>query len=233
MKHIGPFGVGRLMRASICGLLAATVIPGATAAGRIVGGVMTSPPVPSVNVAVPAVRTVSASGHVASPVGVTSTKSQRGKATPSKRAPKRPARSATASRALQSVIVDTTKGVFFTAFSPCTGEDMVGVANLHDVIVLNDNGTMHMTETIQGIKAVGVITNLTYTGSEELLVTNQTFPQPNAVFGADETIKLIRSGDVAGPLGSPDDFYMTFHVHTTANANGEVSSNFVKPIECR
>src|SRR5436190_2035480 len=69
--------------------------------------------------------------------------------------------------ALQGATVDTTKDVFFTAPSPCTGEEMAGVANLHDVIAVNPDGTIHFTETIQGIKAVGLVTQLSYVGSEE------------------------------------------------------------------
>jgi hypothetical protein len=66
MKSICPFGVGRLMRAVICGLLAAIVIPAAASAdGGIVGGVtVTTPstptPAPTVTVAAstPSVPTV-------------------------------------------------------------------------------------------------------------------------------------------------------------------------------
>jgi hypothetical protein len=73
MKRNSPFGVGRLMRAAICGLLAATVIPAAASADLAVGGAtVTTPsvpvpaptapvPAPSVPVTVPTVSTPSVS----------------------------------------------------------------------------------------------------------------------------------------------------------------------------
>jgi hypothetical protein len=135
--------------------------------------------------------------------------------------------------AVASATVDTTRNVPFSVYSLCTGENMIGTATFHDVVVLNDNGTVHLTETIQGITAVGSTSGLRYTGSVEYLETDQLFPQPNAVFDSDTTYKITRTGEVATLTGMPDDLYIRFHDHTTLNANGEITSNFSKPaIDC-
>jgi hypothetical protein len=75
MKRFNPFGVGRLMRAAICGLLAATVIPAAASADLGVGGVTVT--TPSTPVPAPTV-TVSASASTSPSVSVSTTPSVSG-----------------------------------------------------------------------------------------------------------------------------------------------------------
>jgi hypothetical protein len=225
MKRFNPFGVGRLMRAAICGLLAATVIPAAASADGIVGGVSTPAPVPSVNVSVttPSVPAVSApsvsastalSTPVASVAASASTQQRTTSAQPTKAKPRKKAHGKASKRnhrsaATRSLAMSQTFSATFpisvtnTCVFPAETVVGTGVEN-----VTFDSGTGRSFTTFHG-SATALVSGANYTFDESLHIFNGDGPDATVFYFYDYR-RATRQGDISSPLGGDDFFLQIF-----------------------
>jgi hypothetical protein len=126
---------------------------------------------------------------------------------------------------------DTTVAVnrMFPFSEPGCTEPVTGFAVERVVTVLKDDGSTHVTTSIQSIDVTGTISGARYTASMMDLFTFQL--GPGLVLEKDVITKVTRVGELTvGGISVPDDMIMKFHIHTTITPNLDVASSFSHPV---
>ena len=124
--------------------------------------------------------------------------------------------------------LSTTTTVTYAGTNTCTGESFTGTGNMHFLMSenLSASGVIqsHLDVRIDGLQA------LTPLGKR--YVVQDTFDHEFVIGSADEdtfdiTAHFVRVGE-DGTFVFGDDFYEYIRAHITANANGDVTSSYVR-----
>jgi hypothetical protein len=225
--------------------LTALMFPASAAAEGGLGVVPLAPPVP---VAAPQVTaTVSADVNVSVPGAIVTT----GLGAPpasltnaARKACKAKTRHAckvvtrTLSQAFTYTDTDMEKPMAVSAPNPCTGVpvSVLGHTKVHMHLTIDSSGGIH--QVVVTVDAQGSGVNLVDGGKysvQERQWQEINLPMPANEMSTDFRLHVVRAGETL----KLDDFYMRERVHTTTNANGVVTSDFVdstgsdlQPYEC-
>lgn len=239
MKFICPSGVGRLLRAVICGLLAAIVIPAAASADGIVGGFTVVAPVATATgstlVPTPSVPAVS--------VPIVSTQTPSASVTPTRvRIPKRerhkskPAKTQQSSSTRSFMTADSFRMPFtLPPFqNPCVPTDLVTITgSVTTTLKLPPDGSVWIYQSYNGT-GISLPSGATYAFSNEVHGA-YTFPAFTPIRFYDY-YKLNRQPDIFSPLGG-DDFFLRIYTEIPGSTGGGPSMNslMTDPVdgECR
>jgi hypothetical protein len=222
MKFICPSGVGRLMRAAICGLLAAIVIPAAGSAEGIVGEVTGVTPVATT-------QTPSAS---ATPTRVRIPKRGKQKSKPAK------TQHSSSTRSFMSA--DSFRQPFtpLPFQNPCVLTDWVTITgSVTTTLKLQPDGSFWLYQSYSGT-GISWPSGAKYAFSDEVhgaFVFPFTDP-PTPPIRFYDYYKLNRQADIVSPLGG-DDFFLRIYTEIQGSTGGGPSMNslMTDPIdgECR
>jgi hypothetical protein len=218
MRFIGLPG-GRLMRAAICGLLAATVLPAAASADGIVGG--SAAPLPEVSL--PRVSTqIRATTR---PARAKTHRGRQGKGQTNRR-------ERTSTRSLMATSTTTMRFPFGGPITnTCTGEEILVNGTMTTVTQSQDDGTQ---ATFISIGGSGITATLVRYGisseTHDAILTMPFEPLRTYIYS-----KMNRQGDT-GVLLPGDDFWLRVYIEfVPGTSGGGPSSNSLMSMtgECR
>ena len=119
-----------------------------------------------------------------------------------------------------AVVTNSTVHSEFTAFDPCTGEDVFvsGDIRFLTTSTVNENTISGVFHSVFKATGVGLTSGLQY---QETVVFNRSFE--TSLQNAEATVTLEGVISVVAP-GGMNNQYSPIFLHTTMNANGDVTS---------